>query len=239
MKQQKGRPGGVSPARDPRPGKLARAAPPPCPRRALTTGSDPDLLGRAAIARRPLTPELPRRYLLGGAGLAGNLRGIWLKIQPPPTPLRARLLRRPDPARAANATGSFPLYYLARRESAAPQSLGAGPAAAQPCRPPSCRCGRWTRAQAANAAKELQAAQSSRPVSAAREPAAGQRELSKVGLCPVADLYICSSSIISETLDHTAYPRVCASVQVNEAEEVGTGVFTLLLPPFSSLRWPS
>lgn len=81
-----------------------RPAPPRAPRprvlRTLTAGSVPDLRGRAAIARRPLTPELPpRRYLLGGAGLAGNLQGIWLKIQPPPTPLRARLLRRPDPAR--------------------------------------------------------------------------------------------------------------------------------------------
>lgn len=106
MRQQKSRPSLSPPA--PQPGKLARALPAPVPRpppprprgrRTLTAGSVPDLRGRAAIARRPLTPELPRRYLLGGAGRAGNLRGIWLKIQPPPTPLRVRLLQRPDPAR--------------------------------------------------------------------------------------------------------------------------------------------
>lgn len=104
------------PARDPPPRDPESWHAPPRPplsppsRRALTAGSDPDLRGRSAIARRPLTPELPRRYLLGGAGRAGNLRGIWLKIQPPPTPLRACLLRRPDPVRTATATGSFALH---------------------------------------------------------------------------------------------------------------------------------
>jgi hypothetical protein len=152
VRQQKSRPGASPEAHHwppGGPGKLARAAsrpPPPVPAslRALTAGSDPDLRGRSAIARRSLTPELPRCYLLGGAGRAGNLRGIWLKIQPPPTPLRARLLRRPDPTRAANATGSFSLHYRARREKATilsppptPQP-GAGPAA-EPRRPQSCR----------------------------------------------------------------------------------------------------
>lgn len=122
VRQQKGR-FGASPLaiRNPATRKVGTRRPrPPVPAspRALTAGSDPDLRGLSAIARRPLTPELPRRYLLGGAGRAGNLRGIWLKIQPPPTPLRARLLRLPDPARAANATGSFSLHYRAGRERA-------------------------------------------------------------------------------------------------------------------------
>lgn len=49
-------------------------------------------------------PPLPR-YLLGGAGSASKLRGIWLKIQAPSAPLGLRLglglgLGRPDPAPA-------------------------------------------------------------------------------------------------------------------------------------------
>lgn len=149
MRQQKGRPG-ASPltTRHPATRKVGTrrplpSCPPPAP--ALTAGSDPDLRGRSAIARRPLTPELPRRYLLGGAGRAGNLRGIWLKIQPPPAPLRARLLRRHDPARAANATGSFSVHYRVRRERATiprgqalPLSPAGHRAAGAPLKPGTC-----------------------------------------------------------------------------------------------------
>lgn len=158
MRQQKGRPG-ASPltTRHPATRKVGTRRPPPpppprtpCPRlpaRHSPRGLTPTCAAALPSPRRPLTPELPRRYLLGGAGRAGNFRGIWLKIQPPPAPLRARLLRRPDPARAANAAGSFSLLSRSGRERATSPHRGQAPplspaghraAGAPPLKPGTC-----------------------------------------------------------------------------------------------------
>lgn len=68
--------------------------------RALTAASGPDLPCRAAIVRRPRGNLSPRpaplpRYLLGGAGSASKLRGIWLKIQAPAARLGSAPARGP------------------------------------------------------------------------------------------------------------------------------------------------